>query len=95
MKMSKIYEGWKNNLLPPEKLKKFIEATYKERISVCEGCPFHSKNFKTIRPDAHCTACGCTLSAKLKCLSCECPKGKWEQVITVTEEELIKKDGKA
>jgi len=43
-----------------------------------------------VRPDAHCTNCGCTLSAKTKCLSCSCPLNKWEAVLTDDEEEQFK-----
>lgn len=77
MKLAQIYEGWKNNLLPKESLKKKIEEVGKERMDICNKCAHHSKNHKTVRPDAHCISCGCTLSAKTKCLSCECPIKKW------------------
>jgi hypothetical protein len=87
---SQIYEGWKNNLFPSKDMKPYIEAVAKERMSICEECPMHSKNFKTVRLDAHCTDCGCTLSAKLRCLSCECPQKKWLAVIDEKKEEEIK-----
>lgn len=90
MKLSQIYEGWKNHLIPAKHLKKFINETAAERIKICEACGFHSKHHKTGRPDAHCTDCGCTLSAKTKCLSCNCPIGRWTQVFTQLEEEEIK-----
>ena len=77
MSLSQIYEGWKNHLLPEEINKAFIEHVANVRMSICEGCEFHSKNHKSIRPDAHCTNCGCTLAAKTKCLTCECPLKKW------------------
>lgn len=35
--------------------------------------------------------CGCTLSAKIACLSCECPLKKWTAQLT-KEEELTLKD---
>jgi hypothetical protein len=51
-----------------------------------------------LRPDAHCTHCGCTLSAKTKCLSCSCPINMWEALMTLEEEQemlkTIKKNGK-
>ena len=81
-KLSQIFEGWRNNLVPPSKIKKEIEKVSDERISICESCKFHSKNYKSVRPDAHCVNCGCTLSAKTKCLSCECPTGKWKKALT-------------
>jgi len=77
MSLSQIYEGWKNHLLPEEKQKAFIEHVSLSRLSVCDGCEFHSKNHLSIRPDAHCTNCGCTLATKTKCLTCECPLKKW------------------
>jgi len=43
-----------------------------------------------MRPDNHCTDCGCTLAAKTKCLSCECPKGKWKAIVDDDQEEQIK-----
>ncbi len=89
MKISEIYEGWRNNLFPPEKLAQLIETTSKERLSICDECEFHSKNHASIRPDAHCTNCGCTLSAKTACLSCACPVNKWQAVLTKKEEKEI------
>lgn len=92
MNIKQMYEGWKNNLFPSEALKEAIKITSEERMSICNNCEFHSKNFKTIRMDEHCTSCGCTLSAKTKCLSCNCPINKWAAVINETEYEQIKKE---
>ena len=80
MSLGQIYEGWKNHLLPEEKKKAFIEHVSQEILAVCEACEEHSSNkkdYKSLRMDAHCTNCGCTLSAKTKCLTCECPLKKW------------------
>ena len=90
MKLSEVYEGWRNNILPPEKLKDKIAEVSSKRMSICDGCDNHSKNHKTLRPDAHCVSCGCTLSAKTKCLSCSCPINKWEAVLTQDQEEKYK-----
>ena len=79
MSLSEMLEGWKNNLLPKEEMKTLIEAVHSERIAICEACEFHSKNQLSIRPDVHCTNCGCTLAAKTRCLSCSCPINKWEK----------------
>ena len=88
---SQILEGWRNKLLPPEHLKSLIEETSKERMDICTKCKFNSINRpkKYVRPDVFCTLCGCTLSAKTKCLSCSCPVDKWINVITEEEEELL------
>lgn len=80
MSLGQIYEGWKNHLLPEERKKDFIDHVSQERLAVCEACEEHSSNkkdYKSLRLDAHCTNCGCTLSAKTKCLTCECPLKKW------------------
>jgi len=89
MSLTQIYEGWKNKLLPEERLKEQIDQVSAERMSICNNCKFHSKHHKTIRLDAHCVHCGCTLSAKTKCLSCACPTEKWKPVMTREQEEEI------
>lgn len=89
MKINQIYEGWRNNLFPPERLAQVIETTSATRLEICNNCEFHSKNHLSVRPDAHCTKCGCTLAAKTKCLSCECPLKKWHAVLTHEQEKEI------
>lgn len=68
-------------------------------MDVCNTCPLNSENrkltdekFKTIRPDVHCTSCGCTLSAKTACLSCSCPKKFWMEVLSEEQENDINED---
>jgi hypothetical protein len=90
MSLSQIYEGWKNHLLPEERNKAFIEHVSQERNNICVQCSEHSYNkpeYTTVRPDAHCTNCGCTLAAKTKCLTCECPLKKWGATEIPTENE--------
>lgn len=96
LNFSQIVEGWRNKLIPPAHLKELIDATSEQRINICLSCEHHSKNHKTLRPDDHCTNCGCTLSAKTKCLSCSCPLKKWEAILSDEQEEQFKKmiDGK-
>jgi len=98
MELSKIYEGWRNKLVPPAELKDVIEKVSSERMDVCNTCEHHSENakkkgFSSMRPDIHCTNCGCTLSAKTKCLSCACPLDKWKAVLTDKQEQEIEKHG--
>lgn len=93
MSLSQIVEGWRNNLFPKEELKDIIAEAKKYRLSICGECPKHSKNFSTpMRPDDHCTECGCTLSAKTACLSCKCPLDKWQAYITEQEQEKLQND---
>jgi hypothetical protein len=80
MQINQVIEGWKNHLLPEERMKAFIEHVSNERLAICNECEEHSsnkKNYSSLRIDAHCTNCGCTLAAKTKCLTCECPLKKW------------------
>jgi hypothetical protein len=81
-------------LIPPAHLKELIEKTAQERINICLTCPRYSANakkkgYETIRPDIHCVECGCTLAAKTKCLSCECPLKKWEAHLTQEQEQQL------
>lgn len=80
-KLSEIMEGWGNKVIPPSELKDVIEQASAERMEICNNCEHHSKNHKdTMRLDAHCRKCGCTLSAKTRCLSCSCPIKKWTSI---------------
>lgn len=91
---SQIYEGWRNKLVPPTDMKVLIHDVSEERLSICSKCPLHSKFHSTpLRPDNHCTDCGCNLDAKTSCLSCSCPQNKWGAVVPSPEEEdQLKKD---
>lgn len=85
MSFKQILEGWRNHIVPSEDLKEVINITSIERMNICKQCEWFSKNRKdytTLRPDEHCTNCGCTLSAKTKCLSCSCPINLWDAVTT-------------
>jgi hypothetical protein len=77
MSLGQIIEGWKNHLLPEERTKAFIEHVSNQRMDICNACEHVSTKHNTIRPDVHCIECGCTLAAKTKCLTCECPLKKW------------------
>lgn len=92
MDFSKIYEGWRNNLIPPKELKDQIASVGTFRMDICRGCSENSINKKehSLRMDEHCTNCGCTLSAKTKCLSCRCPLNKWLEVATEKQDEQLK-----
>lgn len=80
-------------MVPPARLRKHIAQVSRERLKICEGCEYNSKNAPrhTWITDLydHCTDCGCPLTAKSKCLSCECGYKKWLAVITEEEEELL------
>jgi predicted Zn-ribbon and HTH transcriptional regulator len=99
MNLSKIYEGWRNNLVPPAYLKEVIDTTVTDRMNICRECEHYSENaknrgYKTVRRDIHCTNCGCTLSAKSACLSCECPLQKWMAVLSYNDQQELEKKWK-
>lgn len=95
MKFSDVFEGWRNDLFPPERLKDVISKAHEERIEICRKCEFDSRNakeaglYKSKRKDEHCIKCGCPLQKKTKCLSCECPLKKWLAVMTAQEEDKV------
>lgn len=99
MSLLQIYEGWRNKLIPSKLLKEQIKEVSQDRMDICNRCPLNSENrkvndktFNTIRPDVHCTSCGCTLSAKTACLSCSCPKNFWMPVLSEEQENNINED---
>lgn len=97
MSLSQIFEGWKNHISPDAYLVEQITQASETRMAICRQCPYFSKNNVNANPfrfDEHCTNCGCTLSAKTKCLSCSCPINKWEAIISSEEEQIIEKNGK-
>ena len=90
--IEQIVEGWRNHILPPERIKSLINNVSRSRRRICDKCEYNSKFHSTIRFDIHCIECGCTLSAKTKCLSCECPLSppKWKAIATDEQERIIK-----
>ena len=88
MKLAQIYEGWSNHLIPDADKIELINEVSEHRMSICNECEFVSTKHKSIRPDVHCTNCGCTLTAKTKCLTCECPLKKW---VAITKEDSHEK----
>jgi hypothetical protein len=81
-------------MFPPKEMKAWIEKVSAQRMEICNSCPMISTKHSSIRPDVHCTDCGCTLSAKTRCLSCSCPLPipLWEAVLeSLDEEHIIKK----
>lgn len=94
-----ILEGVYNSIFISEQ----VEQVARVRDALCRQCPLNSDiqkklgNYKTLRPDFHCTVCGCDLHLKTRALSQECPLGHWKAEMTQEDEykllEKIKKDG--
>lgn len=88
-KIGEIFEGWRNHLSPSKYMKEKIIQVSEQRLAICRECPFHSSKHKTMRPDEHCTQCGCSLLPKTKCLTCFCPIDKWGPELTPEEQKTI------
>jgi hypothetical protein len=90
-----ILEGAYNSIF----IKRWVESVAKDRIKVCNNCPFQSENatkegYVTHRPDVHCTDCGCNLHMKTRCMDCECPKQLWLKVMEDEQWEELKQKHK-
>lgn len=84
-----IIEGIKNNIFKKE----HIEDIASERRQICDGCTFldtSGDKCAVIGTQPCCGSCGCSLHFKLRSLSSSCPEGKWNEVTSEEEEELIK-----
>jgi hypothetical protein len=82
--MSLIKKAWENKKQIAEGVanvifhKTELASVTAQRLSLCKTCSFYSVNaqsngYKTMRPDIHCTSCGCNLELKTSCISCSCP----------------------
>ena len=75
-----IWEGFKNKIFKKDP----IEVIYNKRKKICDACSFKdSSGVSCMVPGTHpcCSACGCSLSMKLRSLDSECahPDGpKWK-----------------
>lgn len=92
-----MYEGWKNHLIPASDMKEQIKSVSESRMTICKECHYYSENRKkdgytSSRPDVHCTNCGCTLAAKTKCLSCNCPMKYWKAIMTDDQYDEIRNE---
>lgn len=75
MSLKDIIQGHSNkkladlNLL---KVEKQIKAN--ERLDICKSCDTLGDNYKCLKSKG---GCGCDMEAKVYCMDCKCPKGKW------------------
>jgi len=85
---SQIIEGINNKLFKKE----HVEAEAALRWSICKECThLDTEGSKCLMPGTQpcCSDCGCSLAFKTRSLSSECPKGKWQALITEEEEDLL------
>jgi len=88
-KLKEIFEGHRNHLLPPKKLKELITEVSNNRLAICKPCE-HNSTKDIIKGWSYCHSCGCPLIQKSKSLQSSCPVGKWGPITTPEEEENIK-----
>ncbi len=60
------------------------------RKETCDRCPQNSEARKlgghtTLRPDYHCTACGCNIRFKTHSMRAACPAEHWPAVDAITQ----------
>jgi len=85
---NEILNGLKNNIFKTEA----VELIASERMNVCKECPeFDLKGDKCYVKGTQpcCGNCGCALDLKTRSLSSSCPLGKWEPVLTESEEDQL------
>lgn len=90
-----MVEGWRNDILPPSKMKEAILQMSEERLSICRDCPHDSlnKGISHLVKGEHCTLCGCPLAKKTKSPTSQCPLSppKWESYMNLGEYEKLNK----
>lgn len=75
-KIGQIAEGVLNLAIKKDMVEKIAAA----RRIICNGCDHISLKHETVRPDVHCTACGCTLATKTRSLETSCPYNFWPAI---------------
>lgn len=77
---TKTIKGVTQGLINSIFIKQEVERVAEERNNICLACEFHSDKNETIRPDTHCTKCGCNLHIKQRAMGYGCEEGKWHPV---------------
>ena len=88
--LDKIAEGIKNKIFKNDD----VEAIAKMRWQECKICPLLDREgsscaVKTTKPC--CSDCGCSISLKIRSMSSDCPKGRWEAIMPPKMEDELKK----
>lgn len=86
--ISEVYEGVKNSMFKRE----YVEKIADHRWNICKECEhLDTKGNECAAPGTQpcCADCGCSLAFKTRALSSSCPKGKWEELMTAKEEDIL------
>lgn len=79
-KITSIFTGWLNNITRSNHLAEYYAA---KRLMYCDPCGLNDKGIcskkLSIKQDGvTITGCGCTISAKIRDLKSNCPRGLWK-----------------
>lgn len=88
--LDKIAEGIKNKIFKNED----VEAVAKLRWQECKICPLLDRKGETCAvPGSQpcCSDCGCSIGLKIRALSADCPKGRWQAIMPEEMEDEFKK----
>tara|TARA_R110000751_G_scaffold233590_2_gene334523 strand:+ start:749 stop:1168 length:420 start_codon:yes stop_codon:yes gene_type:complete len=88
--LDKIAEGIKNKIFKNDD----VEAVAKLRFMECKICPLMDREGKTCavpKTAPCCSDCGCSLGLKIRSMSSDCPKGRWDAIMTPEMEDEFKK----
>ena len=87
--LDKIAEGIKNKIFKKED----VEAVAKLRWMECKVCPLLDRTGSSCavpRTKPCCSDCGCSISLKIRSMSSDCPKGRWDSIMTPEMEHQLK-----
>lgn len=88
--LDKIAEGIKNKIFKKDD----VEMVAKMRFQECKICPLIDRVGKSCAVPGTapcCSDCGCSLGLKIRAMSADCPKGRWDSIMTPEMESELKK----
>lgn len=86
--ISEVYEGVKNSVFKRD----YVEQIADHRWQICKECEhLDTVGKECAAPGSQpcCADCGCSLAFKTRALSSSCPKGKWKELMTAKEEDIL------
>ena len=88
--LDQIAEGIKNKIFKKDD----VEAVAKLRWMECKVCPLLDREGSSCAVPGTkpcCSDCGCSIALKIRAMSSDCPKGRWDAIMTPEMEDKLKK----